>query len=56
MYLHDGSDGGRAVVTAGMLLLVRGWSWSAMTKTMATWDWRNWARRRSPPYVTSRLC
>jgi hypothetical protein len=39
VYLHDGSDGGRAVVTAGMLLLVRGWSWSAMTKTMATWDW-----------------
>ncbi len=39
VYLHDGSDGGRAVVTAGMLLLVRGWSWSAMTKTMAAGDW-----------------
>jgi hypothetical protein len=39
VYLHDGSDGGRAVVTADMLLLVRGWSWSAMTKTMATGDW-----------------
>ena len=39
VYLHDGSDGGRAVVTADMLLLVRGWSWSAMTKTMAAGDW-----------------
>ncbi len=39
VYLHDGSDGGRAVVTAGMLLLVRGWSWSATTRTMASGDW-----------------
>jgi hypothetical protein len=39
VYLHDSSDGDRVIVTAEMLLLVRGWSWSAMTKTMAAGDW-----------------
>ena len=53
VYLHDGSDGGRAVVTVGMLLLVRGWSWSAMTKTLAPGDWATSTPPRSPPYVTS---
>ncbi len=39
VYLHDGSDGSRAVVTSAMLLLVRGWSWPAMMKTLAPGEW-----------------
>ena len=36
VYLHDDVGGGRAVVTAAMLLLLRGQTWSAMSAAITT--------------------
>ena len=55
VYVHDDVGGGRAVVTAAMLLLVRGQAWPAVSakltrgelKTLCDCQWRDLGRLRS---------
>jgi hypothetical protein len=55
VYLHDDVGGGRAVVTAAMLMLLRGQAWPAVSakltkgelKSLCDCQWRDLARLRS---------